>query len=131
MICYPITITHIQVPLGVLPKNENLGDDMVDILLHLHQYVPLVQTTKSVHVPVTEEEVDVSQASFRRILLGGDQLTTARARVAIRSRVNSVTSATRLDGLIPCAEDWHTKLNLLDVSKLYHTPLCTAPVMTD
>ena len=121
------TITHIQVPLGVLPKNENLGDDMVDILLHLHQYVPLVQTTKSVHVPVTEEEVDVSQASFRRILLGGDQLTTARARAAIRSRVNSVTSATRLDGLI----DWHSKLNLLDVSKLYHTPLCTAPVMTD
>ena len=59
------------VPLGVLPKNENLGDDMVDILLHLHQYVPLVQTTKSVHVPVTEEEVDVSQASFRRILWGG------------------------------------------------------------
>lgn len=107
-------------PLGVLPKNENLGDDMVDIMLHLHQYVPLVQTTRQVFVPGIEEEVEVCQASLHRILLGGDQLTAARARAAIKTRVNSLSCGTRLDGLIPCAEDWHTKVNLLDVSHYKH-----------
>ncbi len=103
-------------PLGVLAKNENLGDDMVDIMLHLHQYVPLTQTTKQLFVPSIGEEVDICQASLHPILLGGDQLTAARARGAKKTRVNSVTCGTRLDGLIPCAEDWHTKMNLLDVS---------------
>ena len=112
-------ISLIQVPLGVLPKNENLGDDMVDIMLHLHQYVPLVDGTESVEVPVTNEKVQVPRASFRRIFLGGDQLTAARARGAIKSRVNSMSSAARLDGVIPCAEDWHVKLNFLDVSFMW------------
>lgn len=92
---------------------------MVDIMLHLHQYVPLIQTTKQVHIPGIAEEVDVCQAALHRIFLGGDQLTAARARAAIKTRINSLTCATRLDGLIPCAEDWHAKLNLLDVSYFY------------
>ena len=33
--------------------------------------------------------------------------------------MNSVARTLRLDGLIPCAEDWHVKLNFLDVSILY------------
>ncbi len=58
-------------PLGVLAKNENLGDDMVDIMLHLHQYVPLTQTTKQLFVPSIGEEVDImssitSPDPFRR-----------------------------------------------------------------
>ena len=48
-----------------------------------------------------------------------DQLTAARSRCAKVSRVNSVAKTLRLDGLIPCAEDWHVKLNFLDVSILY------------
>ena len=85
-------------------------------MLHLHEYVPPVQTTKQVFVPGIGEEVDVCQASVYPIFLGGDQLTAARARAAIKTRVNSLTCETRLDGLVPCAEDWHTKVNLLDVS---------------
>ncbi len=57
-----------------------------------------------------------SPTSLHLILLGGDQLTAAQARGAKKTRVNSVTCGTRLDGLIPCAEYWHTKMNLLDVS---------------
>ena len=63
-------------------------------------------------------DVDVCQASVYPIFLGGDQLTAARARAAIKTRVNSLTCDTRLDGLVLCAEDWHTKVNLLDVTHL-------------
>lgn len=110
----------LQVPLGVILKNENRGDDMVEILSHMHRYVPVVQYTKSVRVPITGEEVQVSQASLHQILFGGDQLTSARARGAIRTRMNSLSPIARLGGLIPCAEDWHVKLNLLDVSCYYY-----------
>ena len=50
------------------------------------------------------------------ILFGGDQLTAARARGAKKAKFNSYCSVTQLDGLIPCAEDWHTKMNFLGVS---------------
>ena len=33
-------------------------------------------------------------------------------------RTNSVSPLTWLEGFIPCAEDWHTKLNLLQVVPL-------------
>ena len=29
-----------QVPLGVLMKSEQRGEDMVDIVQHIHQYIP-------------------------------------------------------------------------------------------
>ena len=35
-------------PLGVLPKNENKLDEMVDILSHLHQYVPAKESVREV-----------------------------------------------------------------------------------
>ena len=88
---------------------------MVEIMSHLHQYIPVVEGTKNVHVPIPGEEVQVSQASLHPILFGGDQPTTARARGAIRARVNSLSAVTHLDGVIPCPEDWHVKLNLVDV----------------
>ncbi len=89
---------------------------MVDIMTHLHQYVPAVEYTNSVFIPSTGETVQVQHAAFHRVLFGGDQLTVARGRGAQKARVNSVSPQARLDGLIPCAEDWHTKLNLLGVS---------------
>ena len=61
----------------------------------------MVEGTKSVSVPVTGEEVQVPQASLHQILFGGDQLTTVRAREAIRARVNSLSAIARLDGIIP------------------------------
>lgn len=89
---------------------------MVDIMSHLHQYVPVVQYTEKVHVPDREEEAQVSKATMQKILVGGDQLTAARARGAIKAKVNSLSPVTRLTGIIPCAEDWHVKLNFLAVS---------------
>ena len=108
-------------------KNENKGDGIVDIMSHLHQYVPAIEHTKRVTIKSTGEEVDVHQATFHKILIGGDQLTAARARGAKKMRANSVSPLTRLEGLIPCAEDWHTKLNLLQVVPLpSHFFLCFA-----
>ena len=33
--------------------------------------------------------------------------------------MNSISPKTRLEGLIPCTEDWHTKLNLLGVNYVH------------
>lgn len=106
-----------QVPLGVLPKNENKGDEMVDILCHLHQYVPSYEHAKKTF-PTCTGELEVSQDHVMKTLFGGDQLTAARVRGAKRARTNSLSEVTRLEGIIPCAEDWHVKLNFLDVSLL-------------
>jgi len=32
------------VPLGILPKNENRGDEMVEIAAHHHQFVPVEES---------------------------------------------------------------------------------------
>ena len=40
----------VQVPLGILLKNEDKGLNMVDILTHLHRYVPVKEYTKEVSV---------------------------------------------------------------------------------
>lgn len=89
---------------------------MVDIMSHLHQYVPATKYTASVTVPGTEETVQLQQAAFHKIFVGGDQLTAARARSSQKAMANSQAPLRSLCGLIPCAEDWHTKLNLLGVS---------------
>ena len=89
---------------------------MVDILSHFHQYVPLIEKSKSIYVDAIGETVEVPNDSLYRLFLGGDQLTAARARGAIKSRVNSPTTTGRLAGLIPCVEDWHTQTILMEVS---------------
>lgn len=87
---------------------------MVEIMSHLHHYVPSVEYTEK--ITVNEEPVEVLQASITKILLGGDQLTAARARGARRARANSLSPITRLEGIEPTAADFHVLLNLLDVS---------------
>ena len=42
----------VQVPLGILLKNENKGSEMIEILTHLHQYVPLKEFTKEMFIPI-------------------------------------------------------------------------------
>ena len=107
----------VQVPLGVLLKNENKADDMVEIMSHLHQYVPATEHTKTVFVPSTGEMVQVKHAVFNKIFVEGDQLTVVRARGSQNVMDNSISPSFRMHGLIPCIEDWHTKLSLLGVSK--------------
>lgn len=108
-----------QVPLGVLFKNENKGEDMVDIMTHHHKYVPAVEYVRQVKIPNSPVRVDVQQALMHKVLFGGDQLTAVRARSAKKAKSNSASPLTRLEGLVPCAEDWHAKLNLLEVRTGY------------
>ena len=106
-------LISMQVPLGILSKNENKGNDMIDIMEHLHKYVPSVSYTEEV---VIKEKVNARpRAVIYPVLFGGDQLTAARGRGAQKSRVNSMSPIVRFDGLIPCAEDWHTKVIFLEV----------------
>jgi hypothetical protein len=102
-----------QVPLGVQNKNENRGDDMVDIMAHLHQYVPRVDLSEG----TTSGYKSSEHVWFHKVLVGGDQLTAARARSSKMHMANGQTPYQRLEGLIPVAEDWHTKACLLGVSR--------------
>ena len=69
------------------------------------------------------ESVQVPKASLHPILFGGDQLTAARGRGAKKAKVHSDSPATRLDGLVPVAEDWHAKLTVLEV-RMYLSNAC-------
>ena len=108
--------TTLQVPLGIQPKNENKGEEMVQILSHMHQYVPVIEQSEDYYIPSIDETVQVRKASLHPILMGGDQLTAARARGAKKAKVNDDSPTSRLDGLVPVAEDWHTKVLLLKVN---------------
>ena len=44
-----ISSVLLQVPLGIILKNENSHEDMVAIMDHVHQYVP-AQTSEIIHV---------------------------------------------------------------------------------
>ena len=98
---------------------------MVDIMTHLHQYIPAVtslqQRSISTGTTCTEEK-----ARIHHILVGGDQLTAARARSAIKGKVNSQTPSKRLSGIVPVAEDWHAKANFLGVSHNCLYVICTS-----
>ena len=102
--------------MGVLPKDENKLEDMVCILEHLQRYVPTLRQETQYQITSTEEET-ICTERFHRVLLGGDQLTVARVRSCQRGRANSDCAANRLIGLLPVAEDWHTGVVLLTVSK--------------
>ena len=98
----------------MLFKNENKGNEMVDIVSHLHQYVPVIHDTDRKTIS-NGDSVTVNKDVCRPLLFGGDQLTAARARGAKKSRRNSEGMVGKLTGLHPVAEDWHTKANFLEV----------------
>ena len=112
-----VHVLTLQVPLSILPKNENRGDEMIDIMRTLHSYVPMAETTEKVLVPSLNEQVEVQTARSFPILVHGDYLTASRARGAQKAKVNCVSPSSRFEGLIPAAADWHTKLKLLSVSE--------------
>ena len=103
----------LQVPLGVLLKSEQTIPEMVEIMDTLEQYVPKTS------MDVTFSNLTHTQDYVLPILLGGDQLTCARARGCKRARMNGNSCTERLDGLVPCCEDWHAKVLLLSVSLGY------------
>lgn len=81
-----------KAPLGLLFKNENTNDDMIDILTELHQrYLPVMKTTDG----SGNVEIEVLQ----KVFFGGDQLTEERARNARQGRADGDTEFERLEGL--------------------------------
>ena len=85
-------------PLGVIPKNENVNEEMVEITEILQRYAP------------TDEENRVHTVAF-----GGDQLTVERCRGIQGARLNSGDQIDALDGLHPFTSDWHAEVILLQV----------------
>ena len=63
---------------------------MVDILHHIHQYVPQLES-----------------GDFVPILFGGDMLTRERSDHACDAKLQSSTPLARLQGIVPKVEDWH------------------------
>lgn len=96
-------------------KNENKTDDMVDILSHLHQYVPMAAETKKMKVPGTDVVEEIQAENLHYLVIGGDQLTVERIRGAQSMRRNSIHATGRLEGFIPITEDWHAKVCFMQV----------------
>lgn len=101
--------------MGVLPKDETKYDDMMDILQHIQSYVPSKHVRREMNVPESDEVVTLDDQDFATTLMGGDQLTVARAQGAQLIRSNSGNNQDRLYGLLPVAEDWHAKQCLMQV----------------
>ena len=108
-----------QVPLGVIPKDETKYEDMIEILEYLHQYVPANEVRRELVDPETEEVMTIEDHSFVTTLVGGDQLTTARACCALLIQEDRDLGKDCLDGLLPVTEDWHAKLCLMEVTTVH------------
>ena len=109
--------THIflQVPLGIILKNENKNSEMVEIMTEMHRYCPRKEHTAKYIIVDTGEIIELPDDLLDPIIVIGDQLTVARIRSAKKAKVNSVDPSLRLDGLVAVAADWHTKENLIEV----------------
>lgn len=87
---------------------------MAKILEEFHSYIPTIPSTEIVTLEDgTTRAVDNSH--FFHILMGGDQLTVARARGTAALRVTHDTPTERLSGIVPVIEDWHARLTLMKV----------------
>ena len=96
-LCLLINTGVVQVPLGLLMKNENVSSEMIDILRICHKYVP------------------VHEGKLQQVLFGGDQLTSERSRNGQMAVQDGDTPASRLEGLVCKTEDWHARVTLLQV----------------
>ena len=90
--------------MGVLMKNEQYNDQMVDICQFLHKYVPRHE----------DDEENSSQTPLK-VLSGGDYLTFERHKSAQSSMANGRTPSSRLEGLVPKMEEFHNQAELLKV----------------
>ena len=117
MLCEEMQLNFrfLKVPLGIILKNENKIDEMVQILSELQQYVSFAQKTVEVDVDGEDEPHELIIDRFHSILLGGDQLTVSRIRSAQAARLNSECGSGQLRGFTPVVEDWHAKLSLMEV----------------
>jgi hypothetical protein len=94
---------HLQVHLGVLRKNEQYEEDMIEILEWLHRYVP-----------GNSDEDDATNTPVK-VLNGGDYLTHERHKSAQSAMQDSRTPSTQLLGLVSKFEDFHTQCEWIKV----------------
>ena len=59
--------------------------------------------------------LDFVDTSFFTVLLGGDQLTVARAKGAQAMMASHDRPSDHLEGIIPIVEDWHSRMTLMRV----------------
>ena len=90
----------LQVPLGLIFKNENVNEDMTAILQQFHGYLP-----------------QTDNGGIDGQLFSGDQLTVERAVNIISSVANGYTPEDRLEGINLQLGDWHAAVKLLSVSE--------------
>lgn len=103
-----------QIPLGIQLLNENRLPEMAQIMEELQKYTPKLEREEPTEVG--GKSVVLDKSSMLPLLLGGDQLTAARARGALSIRASHDRSEDRLEGLIPVVEDWHARLTFAKVS---------------
>ena len=94
----------LKVNLGVIFKDENLGEEMIDIIRGLHRLVPTM-------------EGPGGQENFDRVPVVGDQKTMERGVEAQFSVRNAYTKSRRLEGLFFQLADWHHENKFLAVSR--------------
>lgn len=82
--------------------------------------LPCTCTRRYIPKKVIEHD-DVLREVHHKVLLGGDQMTAARTRGSKIIRMNSSNDSKLLSTLVPVAEDWHTKVVLLEVYHKYNT----------
>ena len=73
-------------------KSEQCGEDMVDILQHVHKYVPRFGS------------------GYYPIFFDGDQLTRERVVGAQDAKLQSDEELCRLRGVIAQSGDWHAQV---------------------
>lgn len=96
-------LNHVlQVPLGILEKDENITEEMIDIVQHLQQYVSRRKDGKLIP-----------------ILLGGDALSVERGEGVNRARMDAINQLDRLEGCVWKSEDWHAHVISLQVNIRY------------
>lgn len=116
-------LNHVQVPLGVLPKQETVYEEMIDILEEYKRYVPS-RTVKLVEpIPGSDATED---ESYLTTLLGGDYLSVARARGAQCIRGSAELEKHRLNMFLATGEGWHAMVCFLEVHKSMHACTCNS-----
>ena len=112
-----------QIPLGVLLFNENELDEMGKIMDHYMTLVPTKEAEGQLVLP-NGGRIDFDDTKFHPILFGGDQLTVARMRGTQTIRDTEDKRCDRLDGVVPVVEDWHARMNLLKVYRIFRCAFC-------
>lgn len=117
----PFCLCLTQVPLGVILKNENVLNEMIDIVDVLHKYIPKTTSTQTFNHCARDgraKAITVNIDHFNHILVGGDQLTVSRFHGSQGILHNCDNGGERGEGLIPVIEDWHTKMCFMKVCVL-------------